>query len=173
MDKPLVMTTTTATGFEYYKALHAEFNEMCPVANQYVIELYARPRKFILETGPMLDRFIREQSMPGTPGSRGFPADHVMDFIGLVDDFTLETIALFNEHKSHVDDCKNYMEKTRKLDINFAHLDYAENDYRRLTLEVLELHNGLIKIKDRADEMIKRLNALEERWDNIKLKINN
>ena len=163
---------TTGSGLEYYRSLHTEFSEMCPVVNQYVIKLYARPRKFILETGPMLDQFIREQSMPGTPGSRSFPADAMMEFIGFVDDFTIETIELFNEHKSHVNDCKNYMKKTSELQAGEDGKYATMADYAQLTLEVIGLNKGLTRIKEKADKIIQRLDALETTWNIIKLKIN-
>lgn len=158
----------------YYNALHDVFSVDYHDINQYVLELYSRPKQFIAETGPPLERFLREYTLPGAPGKREIPACSVLDFIGQIDEFTSETVGLFDEHKAYVDQCDRYLQKVTLLRAGQSEgvSDRAEPEFAELTPELLSVHQGLKKIKEKADSMAEKLERLQTRWTTIKSAIN-
>ena len=160
--------------YEYYTALHNDFSEAYKTVNQYVISLYSLPKKFIEETGPMLDRFVREYSVPGSPRNHDLSTRAILDFVGQVDAFTLNTVELFDLHKKHVDNCVSYMKQVHQLETlhHTSSLSECANDYIGLTPQLQVLQNGLTEIKLKADNMVRRLEKLEVRWEKIKPRVN-
>jgi hypothetical protein len=161
----------TAPGrFEYYSNLHNTFNETYASVNLYVMGLYALPRKFIMETGPVLDRFLKEYTVPGAPKNSELSKKAVLEFIGRVDVFTVETIQLFEEHKNHVHNCREYMHKVAQIQGGLAGTTIAERviSYVELTPELLKLHNGILSIQEKAKLMVIRLEKLELGWRRIR-----
>jgi hypothetical protein len=159
--------------FEYYSSLHNDFTEYYTVINRYIMELYSLPRKFIVETGPVLDRFLREHTIPGVPKSTDDSSMTVLQFISHLDDFTMDTIRLFTEHKTHVAACSDYLKKVTRLQASCGE-DETEQymlESINLTPELFNLHKGLIDIKAKADAMIMRLKKLEMKWDGIRIVI--
>jgi hypothetical protein len=161
---------TSLEMFDRYNNLHTEFGEAYQLVNQHVLDAYGRPRNFIRETAPVIDRFIRENSVPGAPRQRDLSAQSVFEFIHQTDDFTFKTIELFDEHKAHVEDCVNYLKKVAALKKkhSLSTVDEKADDYIRLTPELHQLQNGLSVIKLKADQMLARLEKLELRWMRIK-----
>ncbi|MDB5284473.1 MAG: hypothetical protein JWO06_3548 [Bacteroidota bacterium] len=160
--------------YEDYTALHNDFSEAYQVVNKYVLDLYIMPRKFIEETGPALDRFIREYSIPGTPRTHDLSTKSILEFISQVDAFTLDTVNLFNEHKGHVDGCALYMKKVKELERKHDAASMAEcaDEFLELAPDLLDLHSKLNRIKVQADVMVNRLAKLELRWVRIKTRVN-
>ena len=150
---------------KYFNALHGVFAVDYHDVNQYLLELYVRPKQFIDETGPVLDRFLREYTIPGLPRETAVPTRAVLEFIGQMDEFSSQTTGLFDEHKAYVEECSKYMEKAGSLDSN---KDEVIIDYLSLTPELIKVHQGLIKIKEKADYMTERLEHLQNRWSGIK-----
>ncbi len=158
---------------QYYSALHTIFTVDYHQINQYVLDLYSRPKQFISETGPSLDRFLREYTLPGAPRSAELPTGVILDFIGQIDEFTTETTALFDEHKVHTDECAKYMQKVSVL--NSVQSNNAEEitpELADITADLIYVHEGLKRIKERADSMAERLEKLESRWATMKSAIN-
>lgn len=160
--------------YQYYSALHDIFSADYHEINQYVLDLYMRPRQFMDETGPSLDRFLREYTMPGVPRVAEVPTSSVLEFIGQIDEFSAQTVRLFDEHKAHVDMCAKYMQKVSRLKEKSEVKDEQEvmPDFTELTPELVKVHEGLKKIKEKADSMAERLEALQNRWVGIKSTIN-
>lgn len=157
--------------FDHYSKLHNEFAEYYTVINKYIIELYALPRKFIVQTGPVLDRFLREHTVPGSPRDANNSSMSVLQFIGHLDDFTIDAIKLFTEHKAHVTACAEYLKKVTQLQQSYGEDETAQYMHESvgLTPELFNLHQGLIDIKAKADTMIMRLKKLEMKWDGIRI----
>ena len=159
--------------YEYYNELHDCFNEAFHSINQYVIDLYILPKRFIEETGPALDKFIRNQALPGVPSNPELSSRSVMDFIGQVDDFTVNTIRLFDEHRAQVDDCAAYLEKVSRLEqkCRSGKVSDCTLEYVQLTPELVRLNEGLSRIKEKAEDMVNNLERLEAKWGRIKPRI--
>lgn len=113
-----------------------------------------------METGPVLDKFIREHAVPGAPKASHRHSVAVFEFIAHLDDFTTETVKVFKEHMMHVEACKGYLKKVAEMEESRT----TNDDYIRLTPVVLKLHHGLAEIKENADAMISRLEKLQLRW---------
>ena len=158
---------------KYYNALHDVFTVDYHEINQYILDLYNRPKLFIDETGPPLDRFLREYTLPGAPRPADMPTGVILYFIGQIDEFTAQTAGLFDEHKAHVDECAKYMQKVSRLKkttkSNFVD---TQPELSGLTTELINVHEGLKRIKEKADQMAERLQKLEGRWADMKGAIN-
>ena len=159
---------------QYYSALHTIFTVDYQEINQYVLDLYSRPKQFIDETGPSVERFLREYTLPGAPRSAELPTGVILDFIGQIDEFTSQTTVFFNEHKVHVDECDKYMQKVSAMQSNTN--DKASDEIvpglTDITSELIYVHEGLKHIKEKADSMAERLEKLESRWATMKTAIN-
>ena len=160
--------------YRQYSQMHDVFSADYYEINQYVLEIYNRPKQFIEETSAPLDRFLREYTLPGVPRKAEVPTHAVLDFISAVDDFTNQTVGLFNEHKAHVDMCSNYMQKVSLLkEIEQGkHDEEVKLNYLELAPELVQVHEGLKKIKVKADSMAERLDTLQNRWAGMKGAIN-
>ncbi len=158
---------------QYFNALHDVFSVDYHEVNQYLLELYVRPKQFIDETGPPLDRFLREYTIPGLPRQNAVPTRAVLEFIGQIDEFSAQTSGLFDEHKAYVEECSKFMERASilKLPAEESNTEII-SDYTELTPELIRVHQGLIKIKEKADFMAERLQNLQNRWSGIKDAIN-
>ena len=157
--------------FDDYTTLHSNFAEYYVVINKYIMELYSMPRKFIVETGPVLDRFLREHTVPDVPKSSDNSSMSVLQFISHLDDFTIDTVKLFTEHKTHIAACAGYLKRVTELQTIYGDDETAQYIHESISLtpELVSLHNGLVAIKAKADAMIMRLKKLELKWDGIKI----
>jgi hypothetical protein len=162
------------TQFEQYNLSHHNFIEAYKMINEYVAELYQLPQRLVEDAGSTLESFCCEEDKPQVSLKVKRSCSVVIDFMDQLDDFTLHTIQLFNEHKKHVDETRKYIRKVSALQnkCNNKPALSEPNEYNRLTHELNDLLNGLKKIKDRADEMVNRLEMLEFRWENIKPMVN-
>lgn len=160
--------------WHYYNALHDIFSVDYHEINQYILDLYNRPKQFIEETGPPLDRFLREYTLPGAPRSAGVSTGAILEFIGQIDEFSCQTAGLFNEHKAHVDQCTKYMQKASQLKTIEKHgpANRVVSELTDLTPELISVHEGLKQIKQKADSMAEKLEKLEARWGDVKNAIN-
>ncbi|MDB5281763.1 MAG: hypothetical protein JWO06_838 [Bacteroidota bacterium] len=159
--------------YEYYRCIQHDFNEAYKMINRYVADLYVLPKKLVENTGPALDKYITEYSFPQTEGRNTTPYTAVLEFISQLDEFTAGTYDLYKEHQNHNNKSKAYLKKVEELNekcMGRIISEYAV-DYIQLTPELTELHEGLKKIKVRADEMVERLERLELRWENVRIKV--
>jgi regulatory protein YycH of two-component signal transduction system YycFG len=143
------------------------------LVNRYVGDLYKLPKQFIETTGPSLDKYIKDYSFPANGERDNVSFKAVMDFINQLDEFTEDTVVLFNEHKTHTDKSRAYLRKVEHLNEKSSGRIVSEYaiDYIELTPELTELQKGLKHIKTRADEMVEKLERLELRWADIRVKL--
>ena len=164
----------TNTQLEQYNLSHHNFVEAYKMINEYVADLYQLPKKLVEDAGNALDNFCCEDSMSSTNIKLEKSCRVVIDFMDQLDEFTLQTIQLFNEHKKHVDATRIYIRKVyaiqAKPGINNASKEMQACN--ELTLELNKLLDGLREIKVKADEMVSRLEKLELRWENVRVKMN-
>ena len=161
------------TQFEQYNLSHHNFIEAYKMINEYVAELYHLPKKLVEDAGNALDIFCTEEETSGEGAKIKQSCTVVIDFMDQLDDFTVHTISLFNEHKKHVDETRKYIRTVSALKYTKqGKPNQPEPDYKELTNQLNELLNGLKSIKYRADDMVIRLEKLELRWENIKVGMN-
>lgn len=166
--------TTTASRYEYFTVLHNNFKNLYPTVNHRVLNLYNGPKKFILETSPAIDRFLKSYAIPGQPGSMDIQRREMLDFIRQVDQFTRLTVYLFNLHKVHVDRCRDYLEAVSELDaLNKGRTGGGKFElYISLTPQLVELHSGLRELNARAEVMDQGLDELKKLWQSLEDKFN-
>ena len=159
--------------WHYYNALHDIFSVDYHEINQYLLSLYTRPKQFIDETGAPIDRFLREYSQPGQPRSAEVPTGAILEFIGQINEFTVQTTTLFDEHKVHVEQCAKYMQKVSMVRTVEKHGPSSQlaPELTELTPELIKVHEGLKVIKQKADSMTERLEKLEARWGSVRAAI--
>ncbi len=159
----------TQRDYRHYSLMHDIFSADYREINQYVLEMYDRPKQFIDETSAPLDRFLREYTLPGVPRQAEVPAHAVLDFISQIDEFAAQTVGLFNEHKAHVDMCAQYMHKVELLkEVEHGTDEEIRLNYMELAPELVDMHQGLKSIKEKADMMAEHLGKLQSRWAGIK-----
>lgn len=158
--------------YEYFRCIHSDFNTAYKMVNEYVSELYVLPKKLIDNTSPVLNRFISDYNfMPGPAANASY--ETVLEFIHQMDEFAEETQLLFVEHKQHNDRSRVYLKKINELNEKNSGRMVSEYafDYIDLTPELTELHEGLKRIKVKADKMVDKLEKLELRWNTVKVKV--
>jgi hypothetical protein len=157
------------TDYEHYNLSHNNFVSAYKLINEYVTDLYMMPKHFSEEAGRVMDVINREYAIPQAPEKSNETFRAVLDFVKQLDAFTLHTINLFNEHKTHIDCSEVYMsnvERMRNGGQVISDLEYSE-----LAEEVNELLNGLRTIKEKADKTIVWLDQLDFSWESIKEKL--
>ena len=161
------------TQYEYYRCVQHDFTEAYKLLNSYVSDLYFLTKQFIENTGTALDKYIKEYSFEDEGQKNKTPYDVVLDFIDQLDDFTENTVKLYNEHKMHTNKSKAYLKKVEELNQRTMGRMVSEYaiDFIELTPELTELQKGLKHIKAHADEMVDMLERLELRWDSLKVKV--
>lgn len=157
--------------YEYYRCMQHDFNEAYKLVNNYVSDLYNLPKSFVDSTGPVLDRYIREYSF-AEPRHESTSFENVMEFIEQLDDFTEKTLELYKQHKIHSDKSKKYLNKVADLNENNCGKIVSEYavEFVELTPELTKLSHELKQIKERADEMVSKLEKLELRWARLGIK---
>ncbi len=157
--------------YEYYRCVQHDFNEAYKMVDSYVRDLYVLPKKFVENTGPALDNYIKDYHSGSNKLKITTPYDAVLDFIDQLDEFTEDTLQLFEEHKVYSEKRKNYLNKVENLKARTSGKIVSEFavDFIELTPEVSELQKGLKKIKLHADEMVDKLERLELRWESLRV----
>ena len=162
------------TQFENYNLSHHNFIEAYKMINEYVAELYQLPKRLVEDAGEALDNFFYADSKPQTSFKMKKSCMVVIDFMDQLDEFTLNTIELFNQHKKHVDATRSYIRKVSALQTKYKALSVPmiKEEYIELIKDLDHLLKDLRLIKEKADNMISRLEKLELHWEDIKIKMN-
>lgn len=156
--------------YEYFRCINHDFNNAYKMVNDYVAELYILPKRLIDSTAPVLNKFITDYTF--TPGGDNIQFEIVLEFIQQLDEFTLETQTLYKEHRLHTDKSKTFLKKLGELNEKCSGRIVSEYalEYIHLTPELTELHEGLKRIKSKADQMVEKLEKLELRWKTLRVK---
>lgn len=168
-----IHTMTLEGQYEYYRCVQHDFTEASKMVNSYVRDLYVLPKKFVENTGPALDKYIKDYSFAEGSRKSTTSYDAVLDFIDQLDDFTENTQTLYNEHKIHAYKSKVYLQKVESINERTTGKIVSEYaiDFIELTPELKELHASLKKIKSQADQMVDKLEQLELRWDSLRAQV--
>ncbi len=156
--------------YEHYCNLHREFLDEYRTISARVAALYQMPKKFIEENAIAMDRYMSESSMPGSPDSSGDSVRSVRDFIYRIEDFKLQIMSVFFEHRSLIEKCMAYMKKVQDLKAN-PETAGTEEQYVALIPELASLRFALKCVEEKAGGMIGQLESIEGKWNNINGKI--
>lgn len=152
-----------------FRKMTLNFYEAYQLVNEYIVELYRLPRKFVEEAEPAMERYMKEYGIPGSPRRNVLSYPEVAAFIDQLDDLTIEVLLLFKQHKSHFGKSAVYMKKvTMKEPVTENSTVAARVSKRELINELDMLNVGLMDIKVKADEMISKMEKLELKWFRLK-----
>ena len=163
------------SAYEQYHLTHSNFIEAYRMVNDYVTELYKLPKRFLEETEGTMNYLSSRQFAPKAPSANDQSMRVVVSFMDQLDEFTVNTIDLFNQHMKHIDATEVYLKKAMVLD-NASPAVLSAPDaavYTALIPEVERLLSGLKLIKERADDTLDWLEELEIDWENIQDDIKN
>jgi uncharacterized protein Yka (UPF0111/DUF47 family) len=89
------------------------------------------------------------------------------------DDFALMTNKIFADYRLTSDKYKTQFQKVSELlEQNTSDMvNESAKSYEELTPELIELSNKLKAVKERSEEMVKKLERIETRWNKIKTRM--
>ena len=155
--------------YDQYCNLHRQFVDEYKTISVNIAELYQLPKKFIEENAVAMDRYMAESAIPGAPDSSDGSVRSVKDFIYRIEDFKLQIMGLFFEHRGLIEKCTVYMKKVQEIKASDA--TGAEEKLTALIPELTSLRFGLKCIEEKAGGMISRLESVEGKWNIINEKI--
>jgi len=162
--------TQQEKAYEQYCNLHRQFMDEYKVISVHVAELYQMPKKFIEENAAAMDRYMAESSVPGSPDSSDGSVRGVKDFIYRIEDFKLQIMGLFFEHRALIEKCSVYMHKVQQLKFTRFNAE-TEQKFIELIPELTSLRFGLKCIEEKAGGMVGRLENVEGKWKIINKKM--
>ncbi len=156
--------------YDHYCNLHRQFIDEYKTISANIAELYQLPKKFIEENAVAMDRYMAESSVPGAPDSSDGTMRGVKDFIYRIEDFKLQIMGLFFEHRGLIEKCTEYMKKVQEIKSS-ADATGAEEKLTALIPELTSLRFRLKCIEEKAGGMLTRLESVEGNWKNINEKM--
>lgn len=152
--------------YQHYSNLHKQFIDEYKTISLRVSELYKAPKQFIEENAMEMDRFMAESSIPGAPAPNNGATINIREFIYRIEDFKLQMMGLFFEHRALIEKCTAYMQKVHQLRSMGAETD-VENKLVEFIPELTSLRFGLKCIEEKAAGMQSRLESIEGKWNII------
>ena len=152
--------------YQQYCNLHRQFVDEYKSISGRVAELYKAPKQFIEENAMEMDRYMAESSMPGSPSSVDSTHIPVREFIYRIEDFKLQIMSLFFEHRGLIEKCTTYMQKVQQFKMQANEMEMEER-LVSLIPELTSLRFGLKCIEEKAAGMISRLESIEGKWNSI------
>lgn len=158
---------------ENLKAVQHDLQEVYQDVTTRLEEIYPLPKKFIEQTAPAVDKYLKEFSKPSTGNDNYFVFQAIMGFMQQFDDFALMTNKIFTDYKVSADNYKEHEQRIIQLlqENTEDMVNESAKSYQELTPELIELSNRLKSVKERSEEMVKRLERIETRWNKIKSRI--
>jgi hypothetical protein len=154
--------------YQNYLTLHQDFNEEHRSISRQITDLYQLPKKFMEQNEKAIQQRISESSVDGAPHHVELSPIGIRDFLFIVEDFKLQTMELFFEHRVHIDKCTLYVMKVNELKAkNIGSESESRDQYVELIPQVEELRLGLSKLLEKAVVMAARLETIEARWNRI------
>lgn len=152
--------------YQHYSNLHKQFIDEYKTISMHVSELYKAPKQFIEENAMEMDRFMAESGIPGAPSAHNGSTVNIKEFVYRIEDFKLQMMGLFFEHRALIEKCTAYMQRVHQLHGTGADSE-AENKLVELIPELTSLRFGLKCIEEKAAGMQSRLESIEGKWNII------
>lgn len=152
--------------YQQYCNLHQEFINEYKTVSVRIAELYKSPKRFIEDNASDMDRFMAESMIPGSPSDMNPGLAGVREFISRIEDFKLQVMGLFFEHRMLIEKCTEYMQKVQLFKAE-ADANYMEEQLVALIPELNALRFKLKCIEEKAGGMMSRLESVESKWNAI------
>ena len=164
------MLQTSNTPYSNYLQLQQSFNEDYKCINKQILALYQLPKKFIEQNEKNIKEFVKQKSQQNIPHHVELSVCGLRDFAFELEDFKLQTMQLFFEHRGYIDRCTAHMMKLSELKQKSGSFDSSECtvDYLELIPELNGMSIGLKDIWLKARSMAVRLQKIKIRWERIK-----
>jgi hypothetical protein len=155
--------------YQNYLSLHHNFNEEHRNISRQITDLYQLPKKFMEENEKAIQICVAERSSDGVPHHAEMSPIGIRDFLFIVEDFKLQTMELFFEHRVHIDKCTVYVMKVNELKAKTNGDDISEGkqEYIQLIPQLEDLISGLNCLLEKAMTMANRLKIIQNRWNSI------
>jgi hypothetical protein len=158
--------------YQQYLTLHNDFNEEHKNISRQITELYQLPKKFMENNQKAIQGCVAERNPNGVPHHVDMSPIGIRDFLFIIEDFKLQTMELFFEHRMHIDKCTMYVMQVNELKAKNTGKDISETkeDYVQLIPQLLEMRAGLNGLLGKAVAMAAHLETIEARWTRINSK---
>jgi FtsZ-binding cell division protein ZapB len=158
--------------YQHYLNLHQDFNEEHRNISRKITSLYQLPKKFIEENEKAIQSCLAEKQADGSPHHADLSPTGIRDFLFVMEDFKLQTMELFFEHRVHIDKCTVYVMRVNELKEKHQGKDISEtkDEYVELIPQLEEMISGLNGLLEKAEAMAGRLETIEARWSRINSK---
>lgn len=158
--------------YQNYLSLHRNFNEEHRSVSRQITDLYQLPKKFMEENEKAIQSCMSERTPNGVPHHAELSHNGIRDFLFIVEDFKLQTMELFFEHRVHIDKCTIYVVKVADLQKKSDSRTTSETEAEHVKLipQLEELQLGLKTLLEKAEAMASRLEIIQARWDRINSK---
>lgn len=156
--------------YNQYLSLHQTFNEEHRTISRQITDLYLLPKKFMEENEKAIQLCLKNRKQETVPHHAELSPFGIRDFLFTVEDFKLQTMELFFEHRLHIDKCTVYVLKVTELQDKFRSKNTPEyeEEFVKLIPQVEELRAGLNNLLVKAKQMAKQLEVIQLRWNKIK-----
>jgi hypothetical protein len=146
--------------------MHRQFVEEYKMISANIAELYKSPKRFIEDNASEMDRYMAESSMPGSPEQVDANHASVREFITRIEDFKLQIMSVFFEHRVLLEKCTTYMQTVQQFKMEANEID-VEEKLVTLIPELTSLRFNLKVIEEKAAGMSSRLASVEGKWNAI------
>jgi hypothetical protein len=158
--------------YQSYLSIHNDFNEEHRSISRQITDLYQLPKKFMEENEKAIQICVSENNSDGAPHHSELSPIGIRDFLFIIEDFKLQTMELFFEHRVHIDKCTMYVLKVNELRSKSQGEEPLErqDEYVQLIPQLGELRTGLSTLLEKAKAMANRLESIQTRWNRINSK---
>jgi hypothetical protein len=152
--------------YQRYLNLHQDFNQEHKIISKRITDMYQLPKRFMEQNEKAIQKCFSEKAQDGVPHHAELSPSSVRDFLFVVEDFKLQTMELFFEHRVHIDKCTSYIMKVSELQAKYE----GEEEFVKLVPQLDDLRTGLKDLLTKAEVMVVNLDQIEKRWERISSK---
>ena len=114
--------------YQSYLNLHQNFNEEHKSISRQITDLYQLPKNFMEENEKAIQMCLSDRKPSDAPHHVELSYHGMRDFLFIVEDFKLQTMELFFEHRVHIDKCTIYVMKVAEIQEKQAEKEIIENE---------------------------------------------
>ena len=153
--------------YQSYISLHEEFNHEHRILSKRITDMYQLPKEFMEEHEKGIQNCLNGRVQDGAPHHSELSHNGIRDFLFIVEDFKLQTMELFFEHRVHIDKCTIYVMKVSELQNKHEKSPEYEEECIKLIPQLEELKQGLNNLLSKAEMMVENLEQIKTRWQKI------
>jgi hypothetical protein len=155
--------------YNCYRSLHHDFSVSYASLHKHMLDFYPLPKKFIEETGPRIENYVRNYSIKEVNAKKNLSVEMIFYFSGSFSQFAAETVKLFDDYRLLYDESGMYMKRLFKLKESNPGQNPAGSaeEYIEMIPGLNALVGGLKSVEEKVCETEKKLAQLEAEWQSI------